>query len=474
MLEALETSGVFKRSKDEPDWWIKNILDGKLWEKQIQIARAINKESEIAVASCHGAGKSYLAAAIALWYACNHRPSIVITTAPTDRQVKGILWKEIRLAHKRAKIPLGGKLLTQELRFDVNWWIWGFTAPDYDPDRFQGFHEVNILVIVDEAVGVSEHIFQAIDGILTSENAKLLMISNPTDESGRFGKSFKVPGVRRFYISAFDTPNFKYCGITQGDIETGEWERKIHRKPLPRPYLITPQWVAQRFKRWGKESPLYQSRVLGQFPKQSKDTLIPLTWIEAAARRTLEPREPHELGVDVARYGPDETIFIERRGPVARVKKVMPMADTMETAGVTIQILAETGAEIAKVDADGLGAGVYDRVKEQNKPVAEMRSGFTASDSERFANTRAEWWWGLRERFEEGDIDIEDDEELMSQLSNIKYKINSRGQIQVESKEDMKKRGLPSPDRADALMFAFAKDVKGAPLKIRARSTRKR
>jgi len=471
MLEALEVSGVFQKSREHPDWWIKNVLGGKLWDKQAEIARSINEESEVAVASCHGAGKSYLAASIALWYACNHKPSIVITTAPTDRQVKGILWKEIRLAHKKAKIPLGGELLTQELRFDVNWWIWGFTAPDYDPDRFQGFHEANILVIVDEAVGVSENIFQAIDGILTSENAKLLMISNPTDESGRFGKSFKSPGTRRFFISAFNTPNFTHFGITPQDIETGNWEEKINKRPLPRPYLITPQWVAQRYKRWGKESPLYQSRVLGHFPKQSTDTLIPLVWIEAAVRRILEPGEPHELGVDIARYGPDETVYIERKGSVARIKSVIPMANTMETTGITIQLLTETGAKVAKVDADGLGAGVYDRMKEQGKPAVEMRSGFAASDSERFANARAEWWWGLRERFEEGDIDIEDDEDLISQLSNIKYKINSRGQIQVESKESMKKRSVPSPDRADALMFAFAKNTRRAPIKIKAKST---
>ena len=123
-----------------------------------------------------------------------------------------------------------------------------------------------------------------------------------------------------------------------------------------------------------------------------------------------------------------------------------------------------------KVDADGLGAGVYDRLKELGEPALEMRSGMAATDSERFANKRAEWWWGLRERFESGDIDIEDDEELISQLSNIKYKINSRGQIQIESKDDMKKRGLPSPDRADALMLAFAKQKEVKPVRLRARS----
>jgi len=471
MLSATSAKNILEKSRSQPQWWVENVLGSKLWHKQVEVLEAIRDNQEIAVASCHGAGKSYVAACAALWYACCHRPSIVITTAPTDRQVRGILWKEIRLAHQRAQIPIGGKLLSQELRFDSNHWIWGFTAPEYDPDRFQGFHEVNILVIVDEAVGVSEQIYQAIEGVLTSENARLLMISNPTDASGRFGQSFKTAGVKKINISAFETPNFTDFGITEEDIEEDTWQEKI-TGPLPMPYLITPNWVAQRYKRWGKESPLYYSRVKGQFPQQGTDSLIPLAWVQAAVQRSLDPGEPVELGVDVARYGPDETVFLLRQGPVARIKKIIPMGDTMDTTGHTIKMLLETGAEAAKIDADGLGAGVYDRMKEQGKPALEMRSGMKASDSERFANTRSEWWWGLRERFEEGDIDIEEDEELISQLSSMKYKVNSRGQIQVESKDEMKKRGLPSPDRADALMLAYARDAKG-PVKIRAKSVRR-
>ena len=155
---------------------------------------------------------------------------------------------------------------------------------------------------------------------------------------------------------------------------------------------------------------------------------------------------------------------MHRRGPVARLWKAIPMGDTMETAGQVRVALRETGATTAKIDAIGLGAGVYDRLHELKDPVDEMQSGAASSDPERFANMRAEWWWGLRSRFESGDIDIEDDEELIEQLSNIKYKLNSRGQIVIESKEDMKKRGRKSPDRGDALMLAFAKVERPAGL----------
>lgn len=473
MISGKLAKEMLDRSRSNPNWWVKNILNNNLWETQKEIIKSVRDNQETAVASCHGAGKSFTASNVALWYLYNHKPSVVITTAPTDRQVKGILWKEIRLAHGNAKLPLGGKMLTQELKLATNWWAWGFTAPEYDPDRFQGFHEVNILVIVDEAAGVSEQIYEAIDGVLTSEHARLLMIGNPTSAAGRFGQAFKTPGIKKFFISAFDTPNFTTYGITQGDIASGEWEKKI-TGDLPAPYLVTPSWVAKRYQRWGENSPLYQSRVMGQFPTQGTDTLIPLDWIDRAVKQELKPAEPIELGVDVARYGPDESVWVLRRGPVARIVQVNPMGDTMETSGICIQNRKRYKATKVKVDADGLGAGVFDRLKEQNEPAIEMRAGFSASDSERFANKRAEWWWGLRERFESGDIDIEDDEELISQLSNIKYKINSRGQIQVESKDEMRKRGLPSPDRGDAIMMAFASTDEVKPIKLRAKSVGRR
>jgi len=451
-----DAATAYDRAQQDPVWWVETILGDRLWQRQKDIIEAVRDKPEVAVKSCHGPGKSFTAARVALWFLMTHRPSVVITTAPTDRQVRGILWKEIGSAYSRSRYPLGGTLLSQELKMDRDWWAWGFTAPDYDPDRFQGFHEVYILVIVDEAAGVSDQICEGIDGVLTSEHSRLLMIGNPTRTTGRFADAFKSPGIEKITISAFDTPNFTTFGITESDIADGSWKEKVG-DDMPFPYLVTPQWVAKRYERWGPDSQLYQARVLGNIPQVGNDTLIPLHWIEAAVRRTIEPTAPNELGVDVARYGADETVLIHRRGPVARLWKAIPMGDTMETAGEVRIALRETGADSAKIDTVGLGAGVYDRLKEQGSPAYEMNSGDAAADRERFANARAEWWWGLRSRFESGDIDIDGDEELVEQLANIKYKVNSRGQILIESKDDMKKRGRKSPDRGDALMLAFAK-----------------
>jgi phage terminase large subunit len=435
-LSTADEDLLYDQGQIDPVWWIQEVLGSKPWEIQARIVEAVRDHKETAVASCHASGKSWIAARCGLWYLQTHPYSIIATTAPTFRQVRNIIWQEIRRAFKSSRYPLKGELLQTELRIDDGWFAFGFATDD--PDKFQGLHSVegHVLVIVDEAAGVSPEIWTAIDGILTSKDSRLLAIGNPTGTE-TFYQMFKRPGVAKIHISAFDTPN----------VQAGQ---------TVVPGLVTRDWVEDKQQKWGLESPLYVSRVLGQFPESSTDALIRLSWIEAAQRRELPPAEPYILGVDVARQGQDESVIVLRRGPVARIHVATHQEDTMQTAGRIVRVLAETRAAEARIDAVGLGAGVYDRLAEQCLPVVEMQSGQAPLDSERFLNARAEWYWGLRERFEQGDIDLDEDEELAAQLANLKFKFTSRGQIQIESKEDMKKRGLRSPDRADALMLAFA------------------
>ena len=456
---------LLDRTRTDPVWFVTEVLGARPWSKQAEILQAVRDHPRVAVRSCHGAGKSFIAGQVILWFTYSFAPSIVLSTAPTWRQVEKLVWKEVRASYRRSRVPLGGNLLPKRPELQIvqdQWYAAGLSTND--PDRFQGFHEENILVVVDEAAGVPEEIFEAVEGVLTSEHARLLLLGNPTSIGGTFYSAFRTPGWRTIPISAFDTPNLAAFGITEEDIAQGTWEAKIKTGPLPNPKLVTPEWVADKYAKWGPTSPAYQARVKGQFPAEAEDTLIPLAWVEAAMARWEDAPEgqPAEIGVDVARYGADKTCLATRRGRKVLPLKVYAKQDTMETAGRAIEERRAAGASKIKVDVIGLGAGVVDRIKEQGHPVFGINVAESAVDKERFADLRSELWWNLRELLDPNPkvnpepVALPPDDELLADLSGIKYKVASSGQIQVERKEDMKKRLGRSPDRADAVVLAFA------------------
>jgi len=457
-MPTIDPSNLPARARRDPVWFLRNVLGCEPWAAQRRIIEAVRDHPEVAVKSCHGAGKDWIAARVALWFLYSHPRSLVITTGPTARQVRGILWKEIAVAHAGARVPLGGKALTQQLTIDRDWLALGFTASEHDPDKFQGWHAEHMLVVIDEASGVSSDIYTAVDSTLSSVGSRRLEIGNPTDPASEFAKSFKTPGVCKLSITAFETPNLAAFDITESDIATGAWEDKLGDEELPVPQLVSPQWVAKRYQRWGRGSVLYKSRVQAEFPTEGKDTLIPLALIEAAQQRTIDPvkTDPIELGVDVARYGDDQTVIVLRTGPRVRVLARYTKTSTMETTGHVIRALDATGASVAKVDVVGIGAGVVDRGLETGKAFAAANAGSSSTDKERFVNARAQWFWSLRERFESGDIDIENDDDLAAELADIRWRPDSRGRIQIEAKADMKRRLGKSPDLADAVAIAFA------------------
>lgn len=434
--ELKEGKKLLSRYQSEPVPWIKKTFNADPWEKQEEILNAVAKYPRVAVRSCHGVGKTKTAAWVALWFLHCFRRSKVITTAPTWTQVKNLLWREIRSEHAKAKYKLGSECLTTNLEIDSEWFAIGLSTNE--SERFSGYHAENILLIVDEASGVSQDIFDAAEGFMTSVNGKMLLIGNPTRLDGEFYQAFKSSFYHKIHISAFDSPNLKAGRII-------------------RPYLVTPEWAEDKKEKWGEDSPLYQVKVKGDFPQSSDDTLIPLAWIEAAEARFLEAQDsnPIEIGVDVARFGSDDSVITIRRGIKSRIHSIIHGQDTMELTGRIIQAFKETEAQRIKVDVIGVGSGVVDRLSELRFPVAAMNGAEAARDPERFINKRAEWYWSLRERYKDGAIAIERDDELEGELASIKYKYNSRGRIQIESKEEIKKRSQKSPDRADSQNYAF-------------------
>jgi phage terminase large subunit len=422
-----------------PRWFIEKILGNPLWEKQLQVAQAVATNKRITVRSCHGAGKTFAAANIGIWHLLAHPDSIVITTAPTFRQVEDVLWREMRQLW--AKCPwaemFGATMLTTRLELSEKWYATGISTDE--PDKLQGIHAPHVLVIVDEAAGVEEGIFEAIEGIISSEGAKLLLIGNPTNLAGTFYNSFRDPAYIKVHISANDVPN----------VRTG-------KNVIPG--LISREWVQEMKKQWGEDNPIYQARVLGEFPEQGTDTLIPLNKIEAAVDRKIAEDQEGEvtaIGADIARYGTDKTVFVARRGNTVVEIKKHSMKDTMETVGMLFEFMRRHGFPTTRIDEIGVGAGVLDRLREMKGAIIEgINVGASAHDTDQFRNKRAELYWKLREKFMENQIAIPDDPELMSQLARIKYKFSSTG-VQMESKDEMRKRGLASPDVADALSLCF-------------------
>jgi hypothetical protein len=369
-------------------------------------------------------------------------------TAPTYPQVHAILWEEIRAGIKRAAAagnPLPGRVLqSDEWKLDDGRLVgYGRKPADKDEHGFQGIHRRFVLVILDEACGVPEQLWTASEAITTNADCRILAIGNPDDPSTEFGKVCKPgSGWNVVRVSAFDSPNF-----------TDE--------PVPdqiRPLLIAPEWVEDKKRRWGETSPRYVAKVLGDFPEIGDDTLISPKWIEAAQQRSLDPGSHTVLGVDVARFGADRTILSLVQGPVMRIIGDHAKLRTTETTGKVVAAKREHHVDEIHVDGVGVGSGVVDELLELGHDVVDMQSGAAAVDREHFANARAEWWWALRQRFEDGDADIDPaDDELAAQLGAMKFKFTARGQVLIESKDDMRKRGLPSPDRGDALMLGVAK-----------------
>lgn len=428
-------------SCSDPVFYSKRVLGSTLWRKQQEILRSVRDHKYTAVRSCYGGGKSRSAAEVGLWFLSTHKPSKVITLAPTWTQVEKILWAEIAKCYHNSRVPLGGRLLTTELKVDDDWFALGL-SPRIDvakeAERFQGFHAPYVLVIIDEAAGVNKKLWQAAKGLILNDNCRLLAIGNPSSPVGDFFDCFKNPLWNPIHIPASITPN-----VVAG------------KEVIPG--LVTKEWIEERKKDWGESNPLFISKVLADFPEEAENILVLLSWVEAAKNATLEASGAKGLGVDVARFGTAWTVLTAIHG--SKVLEVLAFQgkDTMKTVGWTIKMMErhDIPAHSTCIDDVGVGGGVTDRLHEEGHKVQPVNAGAKAEDPGQFFNLSAEMHWAMRKEFETGKIDIPDNEHLLSQLPARKYDPTSKGQIKIESKDDMKKRGLKSPDHADSLVLAI-------------------
>lgn len=444
--ELVAAPAAFPEYEHDPIGFCRHVLGVNLWSKQREVAMSVHDHRKTTVRACHEVGKSYLAACLACWW-ISTRPvgdAFVLSTAPTGDQVRAILWRYINQLHARGALP--GRVNQREWMIGRDLVGMGRKPSEHNPAAMQGVHALHVLVIVDEADGVPAAIWNAADTLVANRFGRMLAIGNPDNPSSHFATTHKPgSGWNQIRISAFDAPTF-----------TGEViDARLSE------LLVSKEWVEERRRGWGEKSPLYVSKVTGEFPDTAVDGIIPWGWIRAAQARALVPDValPWELGLDVGAGG-DLSSCVGRRGPVVRVLDRLRDPDTMRTVGMAVRQLNETGAVVVKVDSIGIGKGVVDRLREMRRPAVAVNVGLPATTQvhrERFANWKAELWWGMRERFEEGDVALSpDDQELAAQLATVKYHLDSRGRIVIESKGDLKKRGQHSPDDADACILAFA------------------
>ena len=464
---------IRNQARKFPDWWIETVLGRPLWRMQKAIAQATFYYPRVTVRSCESSGKTYDAAGIVLAFLYNFQPATVITTAPTNRQVEDILWREIRVAFANSNMPLDGNLTRRQLELAEDWFAVGFATDE--PERMLGYHNANVLVIGDDAAGLDQAIYGAIENPLSAGNTHELLLSNPTQSVGAFRDSFTSDLYKKYHISAFDTPNLASFGITQEDIESGEWQKKWDGRELPFPQLVSPAKVAERFKNWGKGSYLYVVFVLGDFPEAGVNNLNKLSDIEFAMSRELERKEYDKAlkiaALDVARYGDDECAFAVRQGNKVLDIVTWGHQESNYTAGRTARLIREHKPVRTYVDVVGLGAGVHDILKREigeEYKILEFDSGKSALDTERFLNRRAEGWDLFRQKLVDGEIDLPENDNLKSQLADIRYTYTPRGLLQIESKEDAKDRGSKSPNEGDSVMMTFnTKGGRGKPRQTR-------
>ncbi len=436
------------------------IFQADLWPTQQQILWSVAKNRRTAVKACHASSKTHTAARAALWWLLRYPDGVVVTTSSSWIQVERQLWGEIRDAWEASAIQMPEPNKT-ELNIGPKHYAIGISTNL--GVRFRGFHSGHVLIVIDEPQGIISDVWEEIDGIMAGGHVHLLAIGNPTVPGGPFHDAFTVDLARwnTITIDAFSTPNLAAYRTRRASPE-----RAIARlaaadetelMEAERPYLISRIWVREKIDTWGLDNPRFQSRVLGRFPAQMEDALLQLGWLEDARNRPSKwkTKHPVDVGIDVAAGGESETVVYIVQGPQIVEMHHWELADPR---GQILGVLRPWRDYIKRCNVDASGVGYYlaQHLKDQGLPVKFIKVGERARTPERFVNLRAELMFGLSERFEQGDVNGLTDETTVAQLSTIRTTRTARDQDAIESKVEARKRGVRSPDRAEALMLAYA------------------
>jgi hypothetical protein len=481
-----------KRYAVDPVMWAEDVLGIQLWSKQKEILRSLVTNKRTAVKSCHSIGKTIICAVASAWWVSTRYDAMVQSTAPTYQQVHEQLWEAIRKFHLESdltgRVTLGDEWLIpihkDGRQKDILVGV-GKKPADSNIHGFHGTHRPGgVLAILDEGCGLHVSIFTGAEAITTAPQDRILTTGNPDDPNTEFGRIFREADSEwnLITVSAYDTPHF-----TGEDEQIMELARQLDaaipeadRDPEnPNPNtkaaeallegMPNPEWIASRARDWGEESPRFISKVLAQFPLTSIDSLFTAAEIETGRNSVIEPTPSafKTLGVDVARYGSDKSVVVLNVEGHIEVLAAFSTMDTMQVAAQVHKLALEHKVDQVRVDGIGVGGGVVDRLVSLSRSVdepyivVEMIANASPPDRTLHRNSRAYWYDSVKYQLANDLIDLPDGPlgsdaaKLLQEMTGIKYSYPN-GIMQIESKEDIRRRGDKSPDYVDALVLACA------------------
>jgi len=435
-MEAWQRSAV----ENDPLLFVTDVLLAKPEPQQIEALEAFRRHSHVAIRAAHDQGKTALLAWIGWFFLTTRIPCKIPVAANTQDQLRDVTWSELMKWGRLLPAPLLAqydigleRIALRHMPEDC--FMVARTASKSNPEALQGFHSENLLFLLEEASGMEDIIFEIASGAMSSKGASALMIGNPNKSQGYFARAFKE----------------------------GRWLWHCLHWPWRANPWSSENYPDQMAREYGAHSNVYKVRVQGDFPTSEDNAVIGLDLVEAAVARDVDVTSGRAVvwGLDIARFGDDRCALVKRRGNhVIERSKVWRHRDLMETCGIVSRDYFETpeGIKPSSINGDviGIGAGVIDRLREIGLPVFGINVGETSSEPERYMRLRDELWMKAREWFMARDCKIPNDPALISDLVGPSYKLLSTGKLQVEPKDEMKKRGIMSPDVADAFCLTFA------------------
>lgn len=449
--EAARELADFTTYAADPEGFFRDVLRCDPWSLQVTMAEMVRDRPRSVVVTSNGIGKDWCAARIALWWVFARR-GFVILSAPTERQVKHVLMREIRRAFAVAP-ELPGELYALELRVSADAGILAFTSDN--ADRLTGFHHPRLLICLTEGQGISDDAYEAAQACCTGPENRLFVYGNPTSPTGPFYRAANSDAWAALTIPATLHPN----------VVTGRAEI---------PGAVSREWIEAMREEYGASSSIYGSRVLAQFPSESVEGLIKRDWLTAAAERAASGALIGRTfgrrligALDVSRFGGDKTVLTLAQGPTVHETVSWQGLSLTDTADRTRDHVARAWRALPRkgvdlphplivVDTIGLGAGVYDILRKQDIPVREFVASRKSSEPGRFLNLRSESHWRFREMLEAGTVALPHNPALNEEAAAVEWFTNTAGQIQILSKDTMRAALGRSPDTLDSVVMALA------------------